>query len=125
MRKNNQLNVLGETLLECSKKPLTGFTRNGCCESFDEDPGKHIICAIMNTKFLEFQLVKGNDLITPKKEFDFPGLLPGDRWCVCANRWFEAFENNCSTSIVLSSTHIDVSKIIDIEILKKFAIDLN
>ncbi len=125
MKKKSQLNVLGEKLIECSKDPMTGFMRNGCCESFDEDQGKHIICAVMNEKFLEFQLVIGNDLITPRKEFDFPGLNSGDKWCVCANRWIEAYENNCSTSVILSSTHIDVLKVVNLEILKKFAIDLN
>tara|TARA_B100001559_G_scaffold288222_1_gene265746 strand:- start:242 stop:616 length:375 start_codon:yes stop_codon:yes gene_type:complete len=123
--KKNQLNVLGQKLVECSQNPITGFTRNGCCEANSEDFGKHIICAVMNEKFLNFQNAKGNDLITPKKEYDFPGLSSGDKWCVCANRWLDAYNYSCATSIILSSTHIDVLEIIDIEILKKFALDLN
>jgi uncharacterized protein (DUF2237 family) len=79
----------------------------------------------MNQKFLDFQNAKGNDLITPKKDYDFPGLNSGDKWCVCANRWLDAYNYSCATSIILSSTHIDVLEIIDIEILKKFALDLN
>ena len=123
--KKNQLNVLGQKLVECSRNPITGFTRNGCCEANSKDFGKHIICAVMNEKFLDFQNAKGNDLITPKKEYDFPGLHSGDKWCVCANRWLDAYNYSCATSIILSSTHIDVLEIIDIEILKKFALDLN
>lgn len=125
MNKKYQKNVLGEKLIKCSLDPITGFNRNGCCESLEHDPGKHIICGVMNKKFLEFQLVMGNDLITPKKEFNFPGLVSGDKWCVCANRWLEAYENSCASPVVLVSTHIDVLKIIDLELLKKFAFDLN
>ena len=85
----------------------------------------HIIAFEEQIKFLEFQFSKGNDLITPKKEINFPGLKPQDRWCVCAGRWVEAYNQYCATPIVLASTHIDVLKIIDFKILKKFAIDLN
>ena len=123
--KKKQLNVLGRELIKCSMNPITGFTRNGCCEFNENDFGRHIICAVINEKFLEFQYANGNDLKTPSKEFDFPGLIPGDRWCVCANRWLQAYKYSCATSLILSSTHTDVLKIIDLEILKKFAIDLN
>ena len=125
MENLKKINVLGGKLIECSKKPMTGYFRNGCCDSSKNDLGKHIICAVMNDRFLEFQLLRGNDLITPKKDFDFPGLKKGDKWCVCANRWYEAYTNSCATSIILSSTHIDVLNMVDLEILKKFAIDLN
>ena len=125
MKENNQLNVLGGKLITCSKNPLTGFKRNGCCESYNNDSGKHLICAVLNKKFLEYQLSKGNDLITPRKEINFPGLKPRDRWCVCAGRWIEAYNQSCETQIILEATHIDVLKIIDVKILKKFAIDLN
>lgn len=125
MKEDIQLNVLGKKLTSCSKKPLTGFLRNGCCESHKNDFGKHLICAVLNKKFLDFQFSKGNDLITPKKELNFPGLKPQDKWCVCVGRWIEAYNHSCETSIVLSATHIDVLKIIDFKILKKFAIDLN
>ncbi len=125
MNKNIQLNVLGEKLITCSKNPMTGFLRNGCCELHKNDFGKHLICALMNKGFLDYQFSLGNDLITPKKEFDFPGLKPNDKWCVCAVRWEEAFKNSYAPLVFLSSTHIDVLEIIDLKILKKFAIDLN
>ena len=123
--KKYQINVLGEKLIKCSTDPITGFRRNGCCESFKDDPGKHILCAVVNQKFLDFQFAIGNDLITPSKKFNFPGLIPGNRWCVCANLWLEAYKYSCATSVILSSTNIDVLEMIDFEILKKFALDLN
>ncbi len=125
MMKTSQLNVLGGKLVECSKNPITGFLRNGCCESHPNDHGKHTICSIMNSSFLRYQLSKGNDLITPKENFNFPGLKSGDRWCVCVSRWLDAYKNSCATPVILLSTHIDVLKLIDLKILKKFAIDLN
>lgn len=125
MNKKRKVNVLGGKLIECSIDPMTGFFRNGCCDSSENDFGKHLVCAVMNDRFLEFQLVQGNDLISPKKDFNFPGLKTGDRWCVCANRWYEAYTNSCGTLVILASTHIDVLKMIDLKILKKFAIDLN
>tara|TARA_Y200000002_G_C22573207_1_gene617609 strand:+ start:83 stop:457 length:375 start_codon:yes stop_codon:yes gene_type:complete len=123
--KKKQINVFGRKLELCSKDPLTGFNRNGCCDSEKNDLGKHLVCAIINQKFLDFQMTTGNDLITPKSEFNFPGLVDGDRWCVCAKRWLHAYQHECATSIILSSTHIDVLEIIDLELLKKFALDLN
>ncbi len=123
--KKHQINVFGGKLKKCSVDPITGFNRNGCCESIKNDYGQHIICAVINQKFLDFQFANGNDLITPLTKFDFPGLVPGNRWCVCANRWLEAYKYSCATSLILSSTHINVLDIIDFEILKKFALDLN
>ncbi len=120
-----QINVLGKKLELCSKDPLTGFKRNGCCESDNSDIGKHLVCAVINNKFLDFQMTIGNDLVTPRREFNFPGLVSGDRWCVCAKRWLDAYHHECATPIILSSTHIDALKIIDLELLKKFALDLN
>ena len=120
-----QLNVLGRKLELCSKNPITGFLRNVCCESHKNDRGQHNICAVLNDSFLKYQLSNGNDLITPKLEFDFPGLKSGDKWCVCVNRWIDAYENSCATPIILASTHIEVLRMIDLKILKKFAIDLN
>ena len=120
-----QLNVFGRALKTCSNDPLTGFFRDGCCNSSFNDQGEHTICAIVSDKFLNFSLSKGNDLITPRKEFNFPGLIDGDRWCLCADRWIEAYQNECAPRIVLEATNIDVLKKIDIEILKKFALDLN
>ena len=120
-----QLNVFGRALKTCSNDPLTGFFRDGCCNSSFNDQGEHTICAIVSDKFLNFSLSKGNDLVTPRKEFNFPGLIDGDRWCLCADRWIEAYQNECAPRIVLEATNIDVLKKIDIEILKKFALDLN
>ena len=120
-----QLNVFGRVLKTCSNDPLTGFLRDGCCNSSLNDRGEHTVCAIVSDKFLNFSLSKGNDLITPRKEFNFPGLIDGDRWCLCADRWIEAYQNECAPRIVLEATNIDVLKKIDIEILKKFALDLN
>ena len=121
----SQLNVFGKALKTCSNDPLTGFFRDGCCNSSVNDQGEHTVCAIVSDKFLNFSLSKGNDLVTPRKEFNFPGLIDGDRWCLCADRWIEAYQNECAPRIVLEATNIDVLKKIDIEILKKFALDLN
>ncbi|MAI59761.1 MAG: hypothetical protein CMM92_01930 [Rickettsiales bacterium] len=121
----SQLNVFGRALKTCSNDPLTGFFRDGCCNSSVNDQGEHTVCAIVSDKFLNFSLSKGNDLVTPRKEFNFPGLIDGDRWCLCADRWIEAYQNECAPRIVLEATNIDVLKKIDIEILKKFALDLN
>ncbi len=120
-----QLNIFGRALKTCSNDPLTGFFRDGCCNSSINDQGEHTVCAIVSDKFLNFSLSKGNDLITPRKEFNFPGLIDGDRWCLCVDRWIEAYQNECAPRIVLEATNIDVLKKIDIEILKKFALDLN
>tara|TARA_B100001115_G_C15644429_1_gene310228 strand:- start:282 stop:656 length:375 start_codon:yes stop_codon:yes gene_type:complete len=123
--KKSQLNVFGKALKTCSDDPLTGFFRDGCCNSSVNDLGEHTVCAILSDKFLKFSLSKGNDLVTPRKEFDFPGLMEGDRWCLCVDRWIEAYKNACAPRIILEATNIDVLKKIDIEILKKFALDIN
>ena len=123
--KKSQLNVFGKALKTCSDDPLTGFFRDGCCNSSVNDLGEHTVCAILSDKFLKFSLSKGNDLVTPRKEFDFPGLMEGDRWCLCVDRWIEAYKNVCAPRIILEATNIDVLKKIDIEILKKFALDIN
>tara|TARA_Y100000992_G_C21107893_1_gene415852 strand:- start:181 stop:555 length:375 start_codon:yes stop_codon:yes gene_type:complete len=121
----SQLNVFGKTLKTCSDDPLTGFFRDGCCNSSVNDKGEHTVCAIVSDKFLKFSLSKGNDLITPREEFNFPGLMDGDRWCLCVDRWIEAYQNECAPRLVLEATNVDVLKKIDIEILKKFALDIN
>ena len=123
--KKFQLNVFGKALKTCSDDPLTGFFRDGCCNSSVNDLGEHTVCAILSDKFLKFSLSKGNDLVTPRKEFNFPGLMEGDRWCLCVDRWIEAYKNVCAPRIILEATNIDVLKKIDIEILKKFALDIN
>jgi len=98
-------NVLGTKLETCSTDPLTGFYRNGCCDTGSEDVGVHTVCAEMTEQFLSFSLMAGNDLSTPRPEFGFAGLRPGDRWCLCADRWKEAFEANSAPRVFLEATH--------------------
>ena len=119
------LNVLGQPLSDCSLQKRTGFFRNGCCETSKDDRGRHVVCAEMTTEFLEFSRSRGNDLVTPNPMFDFPGLKEGDRWCLCAARWLEAFKAGYPTPVLLNSTEISSLEIIDLEILKQHAIDIN
>lgn len=98
-------NVLGTELEPCSLDPLTGFFRDGCCNTDDQDRGLHVVCTRLTTEFLEFSRSRGNDLVTPRPEFNFPGLKPGDQWCLCALRWKEAFEAGVAPPVVLQSTH--------------------
>lgn len=99
------LNVLGRPLEDCSHKPLTGFFRDGCCRTAREDVGTHVVCAKMTEEFLEFSKAVGNDLSTPRPEYGFPGLRPGDRWCLCALRWKEALEAGIAPPVILEATH--------------------
>jgi len=114
-------NVLGGELAPCSGDPVTGFYRNGCCETGPEDTGQHTVCAVMTEAFLRFSLGAGNDLSTPRPEFDFPGLRPGDRWCVCAPRWKEALDAGAAPRVVLESTHEEVLAIAPLGVLKDHA----
>ena len=98
-------NVLGGALLPCSDAPLTGFFRDGCCNTGPADAGSHTVCAVMTADFLRFSRAHGNDLSTARPEFGFPGLSPGDRWCVCAPRWQEAFDAGAAPQVLLDSTH--------------------
>lgn len=98
-------NVLGEELIPCSAEPLTGFYRNGCCDTGTDDAGVHTVCCVMTDEFLAFSLSVGNDLSTPRPEYHFPGLRAGDRWCVCAARWREAADAGAAPPVVLSATH--------------------
>ena len=120
-----QKNVLGEKLEECSNNPVTGFFRDGCCNTDNSDQGLHTVCAKVTTKFLEWGKVVGNDLITPHPEFGFPGLKDGDNWCVCAAWVARAIEAGKGCSIYLKKTHENTLKLVPIEKLKKFAIDLS
>ena len=99
------LNVLGTPLEACSLDPMTGFYRNGCCDTGSEDQGVHVVCAVMTAEFLAFSRAHGNDLTMPVEMFDFPGLKPGDRWCLCAARWREAYDAGCAPDVVLEATH--------------------
>ncbi len=113
-------NILGGELTTCSLNPLTGYFRDGCCNTIGSDTGRHIICAVMTTEFLQFSRQQGNDLITARPEFQFPGLQAGDRWCLCLNRWLEALEAECAPLVVLEATHISVSEFVDREVLEKY-----
>jgi uncharacterized protein len=118
-------NVLGGPMAICSTRPLTGFFRNGCCETGPEDIGSHTVCAVMTAAFLEFSKSRGNDLSTPRPEFGFPGLQPGDRWCLCASRWQEAFDANQAPLVALRATHEVALAHCSLADLKRFAVDLS
>lgn len=119
------LNVLGEPLQPCSLDPTTGFFRNGQCDTCAEDHGSHTVCAVMTKEFLAWSKYVGNDLSTPVKEYGFPGLNDGDFWCLCASRFLQAYQDGEAPRVRLASTHIKALEIIPLEILKKYAIDLN
>lgn len=114
-------NVLGEALALCCDDPKTGFYRNGFCQTGLQDAGTHIACAIMTDEFLEFSKSRGNDLITPKPEYSFPGLKAGDKWCLCASRWTQALEASVAPPLVLEATHEKMREYADIDVLKKYA----
>ena len=120
-----QKNVLGEDLEECSINPLTGWYRDGCCNTDENDIGMHTVCLKVNDEFLKWLKEVGNDLITPHPEFGFPGLINGDRWCVCANWYARSLEEGKACPIYLKRTHENTLKLISIDKLKKFAIDLS
>ena len=117
MGREPDVNVVGGSLLQCSRQPLTGFYRDGCCGTGPEDVGSHTVCAVMTEAFLEFSLAAGNDLSTPRPQFGFPGLEPGDRWCLCAPRWLEAFRAGCAPSVILAATHASALEVAPIELL--------
>lgn len=117
-----QRNVLGTELKTCSQKPLTGFFRDGCCNTANEDLGAHTVCAEVNEEFLEFSKQQGNDLSTPRPEFGFVGLSPGDRWCLCAARWVEAHEAGMAPRVVLESTHERTLEFVSLAVLQQHAI---
>ena len=122
---DESLNVFDEPLGDCSLNPLTGFYRNGCCDTSDEDGGSHTVCCIMTTEFLAFSKSVGNDLSSPSLEAGFDGLNPGDQWCLCAPRWQQAFEADVAPKVLLSSTHRGALQYCRLDDLKKFAVDLN
>ena len=117
------LNVLGGELIPCSNAPRTGFFRNGCCETGPEDVGLHTVCAVMTAEFLVFSAEAGNDLATPMPEHGFPGLKPGDRWCLCAPRWKEALDAGCAPPVVLEATHEETLAITPLGVLRDHAVD--
>lgn len=117
-------NVLGDPLQPCSTSPMTGFFRNGCCDTGPQDFGSHTVCTQVTAEFLVFSAQRGNDLSTPNPAFGFPGLQPGDRWCLCAARWKEALEAGVAPKVVLTATHEAALDVVSIEDLKKHALDL-
>jgi uncharacterized protein (DUF2237 family) len=123
-QRETQRNVFGEPLRSCSDRPLTGFYRSGCCHTGPDDLGLHTVCIEVTAEFLAFSKARGNDLSTPQPDFDFPGLEPGDRWCLCAARWREAFDAGSAPRVILGATHEATLEIVTLKDLKRYAIDL-
>jgi len=118
------MNVLGEPLRPCCFAPITGFTRTGVCETGPADPGGHTVCVQMTREFLEFSKARGNDLTTPAPQFHFPGLRPGNRWCICASRWKEAYDAGVAPPVILTATHEATLDYVLLDELKQHALDL-
>lgn len=125
MTQDASINVLGETLQGCSDRPITGFFRDGCCNTAPEDVGSHTVCARVTAAFLEFSRASGNDLSTPRPEFGFEGLRPGDRWCLCAARWLEAQQAGKAPQVYLAGTHRRALEVVALDLLQAHAVDLN
>lgn len=119
------LNVFGEPLETCGERPMTGFFRDGCCNTGQEDTGSHTVCVAATREFLEYSRFRGNDLSTPMPRFGFPGVKPGDRWCLCAARWLEAYNSGMAPKVYLKRTHQRALEIVPLELLRKFALDLD
>lgn len=117
-----QRNVLGQILIPCSTNPMTGFYRTGCCETGEDDSGRHLICSLMTTDFLAYSKEQGNDLSTPMPQMGFPGLKAGDQWCLCALRWKEALAAGCAPQVVLESTHHNALQFVSMEDLHAHAV---
>ncbi|GLQ20148.1 DUF2237 family protein [Algimonas porphyrae] len=123
MRRSRSRNVLGTALQACSLDPMTGYFRDGCCETGPSDRGRHIVCAVMTDEFLAFSKGQGNDLSTPRPEFRFLGLKAGDRWCLCLERWREAYKADCAPQIVLEATHEIALERLELSTLRAFAVE--
>ena len=121
--KDPSLNVLGNWLVSCSRDPMTGFFRNGACDTCDADQGSHTVCAVMTAEFLAFSKYVGNDLSTPMPQFNFPGLKPGDQWCLCASRFLQAHDEGCAPKVHLAATHLRALQIVPLEVLEEHALD--
>lgn len=124
MIQHDSVNVYGEPLEPCSDEPQTGFFRDGCCNTADEDLGMHTVCVQLTEEFLQFSRRMGNDLSTPRPEFNFPGLKAGDRWCLCASRWLQAHQAGLAPKVHIRSTHQRTLEVVDIQLLKAHAVDL-
>ena len=125
LMKDEEINVLGSTLAPCSSDPVTGFFRDGCCNTCKEDVGSHTVCIEVTESFLQYSRFAGNDLSTPHPEFAFPGLQEGDRWCLCAARWLEAHQKGMAPRVFLNNTHIKALEIIPLDLLTEFAVSVN
>ena len=123
--REDSVNVFGEPLEGCSDRPLTGFSRDGCCNTGREDAGSHTVCVMTTQEFLEYSRFRGNDLTTPLPHHGFPGLQPGDRWCLCAARWLEAYHHGMAPRVLLKRTHRRALDIVPLELLRQYAVDLN
>ncbi|WP_170385201.1 DUF2237 family protein [Ruegeria atlantica] len=121
MQKQDSINVLGGVLAPCSSDPLTGFFRDGACNTCPEDQGSHTVCAVMTAEFLAFSKYVGNDLSTPRPEFDFQGLKPGDSWCLCAGRFLQAHDEGCAPKVHLEATHQRALDVVPLDILTQYA----
>ena len=124
MTREPDTNVVGGDLLPCSSDPVTGFYRDGCCATGPEDLGSHTVCTVLTAEFLEYQRSAGNDLVTPRPEYLFPGLHPGDRWCLVASRWLQAHRDGVIGPVVLASTHERALDVIPLEMLQRHAVDV-
>ena len=122
---HDSLNVFDDTLDTCCDDPVTGYFRDGCCNTDDTDVGSHTVCVKLTKEFLEFSRFRGNDLSTPRPEFGFAGLKPGDRWCLCAARWLEAQQNGMAPRVFLRGTHKRALEIVPLQLLREYAADLN
>ena len=117
-------NVLGGVLVECGTDPITGFYRDGCCSTGPEDVGSHTVCVVVSAEFLTHQAALGNDLRTPRPEYGFTGLQPGDRWCVCAARWRQAYDAGVAPAVLLAGTHARAAQIVPLAMLREHAVDV-
>ncbi len=117
---STETNVFGTELEPCSTEPMTGYLRDGCCTAVDSDLGRHEVCAVMTDEFLTYSKAQGNDLITPRPEFEFPGLEAGDRWCLCLGRWIEALEADCAPPVILEATNESVLGELEADTLREY-----
>lgn len=124
MSGSSERNVLGQPLERCGLDPLTGFYRDGCCSTGPEDLGSHTVCAVMTREFLDHQRAVGNDLTTPRPEWHFPGLVPGDRWCVVAARWLQSYDDGVAAPVVLAATHERALDVVALPALRAHAVDV-
>jgi uncharacterized protein (DUF2237 family) len=122
---DESVNVFGEPLQTCSENPMTGFFRDGCCNTSTDDVGSHTVCVQVTREFLEFSRFRGNDLSTPRPEFGVAGLKPGDRWCLCAARWKEAYDAGMAPRVYLRSTHQRALEVVPLDVIRELAADLN